>query len=113
MDLQQDAQEVAALTESGLERAWLEWLEDQGLRLPDRSQVFVEAAETRPDFMYDAQFAAIYVDGPHHQYADRAARDLEQAQRMRDLGYRVIRFGHRDDWAQITDSYRDVFGEPR
>ena len=30
---------------------------------------------------------------------------------MRDLGYRVIRFGHRDDWPQLIDTFTSVFGE--
>ena len=105
-----DAVSVEALIESDLERDWLDWLRRGGLRVPDRSQVLFEDAGTRPDFLYPDHFAAVYVDGPHHDFPERQARDSMQAQKMRDLGWRVIRFGHRDDWAQIVDSYRDVFG---
>jgi ATP-dependent helicase YprA (DUF1998 family)/very-short-patch-repair endonuclease len=113
VDLRPDAVAVEALVESELERAWLEWLRERGLRTPDRSQVLIEDAGSRPDFLYDDQYVAIYVDGPMHDFPDRQARDGVQAQKMRDLGYRVIRFGHKDDWAQIVDGYRDVFGAPR
>jgi len=111
--LRPDAEHVEALVESELEKEWLEWLRERGLREPDRSQVLIEDAGTRPDFLYDDQYVAVYVDGPHHDFPERQARDAAQAQKLRDLGYRVIRFGHRDDWSQTIDSYRDVFGAPR
>ncbi|MGH9187772.1 MAG: Zn-binding domain-containing protein, partial [Acidimicrobiales bacterium] len=97
--------------ESPLEAMFLDFLRDGGYRLPDRGQVHFESARTRPDFVYDDACAVVYVDGPHHDYADRAARDAEQEAAMDALGYRVIRFGHRDDWAQIVDTFRSVFGE--
>jgi hypothetical protein len=100
-----------AAAESPLEAAFLEFLRAGGYRLPDRAQVLFETASTRPDFVYDDACAVVYVDGPHHDFADRRARDAAQEDAMRDLGYRVIRFGHRDDWPQIVDAHRSVFGE--
>ena len=32
---------------------------------------------------------------------------------MEDLGYMVIRFGHRDDWEKIVVEYPYVFGSER
>ena len=32
---------------------------------------------------------------------------------MADLGYKVIRFGHRDDWDEIIAAHPDVFGTGR
>lgn len=97
--------------DSPLEAAFLEYLRAGGYRLPDRSQVLFPAAGTRPDFVYDAACAVIYVDGPHHDHPDRQQRDRGQEEAIRDAGYRVIRFGHRDDWAQLVDTYRSVFGD--
>jgi superfamily II DNA/RNA helicase len=104
-------QAVAEAVESPLEQAFLDYLREGGYRLPDRAQVYFEDAGTRPDFVYDEACAVVYVDGPHHNHTDRAERDHEQEAAMRDLGYRVIRFGHRDDWPQIVDAHRSVFGE--
>ena len=73
----------------------------------------MEDAGTRPDFVYDNEFAVVYIDGPPHDYPDRQRRDADQTARLKDLGWTVIRFGHRDDWAQILDSYKWVFGEAR
>jgi very-short-patch-repair endonuclease len=95
---------------SDLERRWLRWLDTYGCRLPDRAQVFVESCQTRPDFLYDDYQAAIYIDGPPHDYADRQARDRQQTEAMEDYGYTVIRFGHADDWEPIAARYPHIFG---
>ena len=69
----------------------------------------MEACQTRPDFLYEDYQAAIYIDGPPHDYADRQARDLQQSEAMEDYGYTVIRFGHADDWGQIAARYRELY----
>jgi len=104
-------QHVEQKVESELERRFIRFLEERGLRLPDEAQVHFESAGTRPDFVYRAHSAVIYVDGPAHDYPDRQARDETQAAAMRDLGFRVIRFRHYDDWDQIVETYKAVFGE--
>ncbi|MDE0115764.1 MAG: DEAD/DEAH box helicase [bacterium] len=101
---------LAESAESGLEQQFLSFLERGGYRRPDRAQVYFETAQTRPDFVYDEACAVIYVNGPHHDYPERAARDAIQEQAMNDLGYQVIRFGHADDWQAIVDRHPAVFG---
>ena len=96
--------------ESSLEAAFLTRLEEGGYRLPDRSQVYFPDAGTRPDFVYDEACAVVYIDGPHHDYPERVARDLNAGRAMRDFGYRVIRLGHKDDWDRIIGDHRSVFG---
>lgn len=103
--------ELEENVDSLLEAQFLEFLREGGYRLPDRSQILFEQAGTRPDYVYDEACAAVYIDGPHHDHSDRAARDQEANRAMRELGYKVIRFGHRDDWAQLVDTHRSVFGE--
>ena len=99
---------LAATT--SLERKFLEHLEAGGWRLPDRSQVYFSKAGTRPDYVYDDAQVAIYVDGPHHDDPDRAARDRQIDTAMRNLGRPTIRFGHRDDWDRIIAQHPAVFG---
>ena len=99
-------------TQSPLEDAFLQFLRERHLRLPSDSQRLIEAAGTRPDFTYDDEFVAIYIDGPVHEFPDRHERDGIASSALRDLGYTVIRFGHQDDWDEITSSYPDVFGRP-
>ncbi len=96
--------------ESELERRWLNFLESRGFRLPSKAQTFIESCLTRPDFIYEDQQAAIYVDGPSHEFPDRQARDHRQTEAMEDRGFTVIRFGHADDWDQIVARYPYIFG---
>ena len=99
------------LCQSNLEKNWLTFLEDRALRLPSKAQHFIEACATRPDFLYEDNQTAVYVDGPHHDHPERQARDREQTGRMEDYGYIVLRFGHRDDWESIIAAHPNIFGE--
>ncbi|MCZ7534448.1 MAG: helicase-related protein [Acidimicrobiia bacterium] len=106
------APERTLRTQSTLEEEWLSYITAHRLRRPGDSQRLIEAAGTRPDFLYDDDYAAVYVDGPIHDFPDRHQRDTDQSAALRDLGYTVIRFGHRDDWDKIVAEYPDIFGRP-
>jgi very-short-patch-repair endonuclease len=106
----QHLRQLKNLAGSGLEVQWLALLERGNCRLPSHAQRLFEECSTRPDFFYESAFAAIYVDGPHHEYPDRAARDEAQAACMQDLGYTVIRFGHIEEWQAVIDRYPGIFG---
>jgi len=95
---------------SDLERAWLKHLEAADCNLPSHAQRLFEACSTRPDFFYERQKTVIYVDGPPHDYPERATRDKQQTECMEDLGWTVIRFSHRDDWDEVLNRYRGIFG---
>jgi len=95
---------------SELEKKWLQFLEDQDLRLPSKAQVYLDTCKTRPDFYYQEESTIIYIDGPVHEYPERAERDNQQTECLEDLGYTVIRFGHQDDWQQIIGKFPHVFG---
>ncbi|MGQ9590598.1 MAG: DEAD/DEAH box helicase, partial [Planctomycetota bacterium] len=100
------------LCASKLEEEWLGFLEARSLRLPSRAQVSIEGCRTRPDFVYEGELAAIYIDGPHHEFPDRRERDRAQTELMEDRGYTVIRFGAKDDWSAIIERYPSIFGRP-
>jgi very-short-patch-repair endonuclease len=100
------------LAGSELERAWLAWLDARQLRLPTRAQVLFEEAATRPDFLYDAQAIAVYIDGPAHDFPERQDRDKKQKTALEDLGWSAVRFHHEADWADVVKGYPDVFGVP-
>jgi hypothetical protein len=98
---------------STLEKKWLHFVEDHGYRLPSHAQRLFAEAGTRPYFYYgDGYEAAIYIDGPHHDYPERKTRDAAQEEAMEDLGYMVIRFGHQDDWVATVAAYPYVFEHP-
>jgi very-short-patch-repair endonuclease len=52
----------------------------------------------------------VYIDGPHHAYAERQARAVKQTEDMIDQGYTVIRFWLTDDWEAIIGKYPNIFG---
>ena len=105
-------QNLERLVGSGLERKWLALLQQLNLRLPSHAQHRMEECWTCPDFYYQEQYAAIYIDGPHHLYPERRQRDLEQEAALADRGITVIRFSHTDDWRQILAQYPWIFGSP-
>jgi very-short-patch-repair endonuclease len=99
--------------ESGLEKDWLLYLEARNLALPSHSQHTPDAINgcfTRPDFVYAAHSTIVYIDGPHHEFPTRQARDREQTSCVEDCGWSVIRFGARDDWEAKIRQYPSVFG---
>lgn len=100
---------LKTLCDSDLEREWLDFLEARRLRLPEAAQVLMPECGTRPDFLYRERMAAIYVDGPYHQYPERQARDLAQQECMEDYGYSVVRFPAADNWDEIVDGYTSLF----
>ena len=102
--------QLMRLAGSDLERCWLQYLDAHGHRLPSDAQKLIDACHTRPDFFYADCQAAIYIDGPPHDYLEQSARDAAQTECMEDHGYLVIRFGHRDDWAVKIAQYPHIFG---
>ena len=104
------SERLLRLAGSDLERAWLRFLDARDYRLPTGAQELIAQAGTRPDFVYDEHYTVIYIDGPLHAYPERHRRDLEVTERLEDLGYTVIRFGHQDDWAAIIARYPSIFG---
>ena len=103
-------EQLMRLSGSGLERRWLKFIDDLDLNLPASAQHFLEACKTRPDFFYKDDLSLIYIDGPVHEYPERAERDLQQTECLEDMGYTVIRFGHQDDWSEIVAQFPYVFG---
>jgi ATP-dependent helicase YprA (DUF1998 family) len=99
------------LCQSDLERGWLDFLEQRNLNLPSHAQKLVESCQTRPDFLYERECLAIYVDGPHHLYPERSQRDAAQTECMEDrLGYLVVRFDVNDNWEQTIARFPHIFG---
>jgi len=97
--------------ESQLEKDWLYFLDQHKLKLPDKAQFLIEDLKTKPDFYYKENSIAIYIDGQHHDYPERAERDKHVEDQMENKGYMVIRFGHSDDWLKKIEQYPGIFGK--
>jgi superfamily II DNA/RNA helicase/very-short-patch-repair endonuclease len=97
--------------ESGLERLFLDFLQDQGAKIPERGRR-LETLGTTPDMWFPEAQLLIYIDGPVHDFPDRRKRDAAINEALRDAGWRVVRFGHADDWPARLDEFADYFGVP-
>ncbi len=95
---------------SQFEREWLQFLEEHRLDLPTHAQERIDAANTRPDFLYADHHVAIYVDGASHEFPDRKERDAQQTEALEDLGYTVLRFGAREEWVDLIRRHPSIFG---
>lgn len=104
-------QRLKNLTGSDLELRWLDLLEEKNLRLPTHAQKRFNECHTKPDFYFENEFVVVYVDGPHHDYPEREARDRDQRTCMEDLGFTVIRFGYEEDWMETIQRYPSIFGK--
>ena len=99
--------------DSGLEKRWLDKVDELILRPPSDAQYRIPDYFTQPDFFYREYNAAIYVDGPPHDEPDQIRKDDDITQALIEMGYIVIRFHHKDDWLAIFRRHPDVFGAPR
>jgi superfamily II DNA/RNA helicase len=102
------------LSDSGLERAFVAWLDARGLLLPDRAQVHVAEAAARPDLVYDRPDGpvAVFVDGPVHDAPAQAERDAAAEERLWDAGWMVLRVRHDGGWEALVAQHPSVFGTP-
>ncbi|MCX8039499.1 MAG: DEAD/DEAH box helicase [Planctomycetota bacterium] len=100
------------LCQSELERTWLDLVDSLRLRLPTDAQRLIPDCCTRPDFIYElpGTFVAVYIDGPPHDFPDRAQRDQAATALLEERGWLVLRFHHRDGWMPKLAEYPSVFG---
>lgn len=96
--------------DSDLERQWLDFIDQHGLRLPDAAQQAIPACQTVPDFFYSDSYTAVFIDGPMHDHADIAAKDSQVDTCLWDLGISAIRFRYDADWVVIASESASVFG---
>ena len=99
---------------SSLERKFLRFLYDNGLRLPDEAQNRpAPQVHVQPDFYYnreDRPGVCVFVDGPHHDSAEQQTRDSLVRNQLQDYGYRVIAIRYDCPFAEQAQEHSDVFG---
>ncbi len=102
--------ELMRVTESGLERKWLQYAHDSKMKLPSHAQYRVPNLYVEPDFFYQDDNTVVFIDGPPHDSPQVKEEDQAHDGRLMAAGYLVIRFHHQADWDEIFDQYSDVFG---
>jgi very-short-patch-repair endonuclease len=107
-------EQLARVSGSTLEQAWLSYVSEHGHRKPDRGQHTISGADVCADFFYDDLNLAIFVDGPHHDRATQRADDAAIDRRLDDLGFLVVRFPKEQSaWPAIFVAHADLFGAGR
>ncbi len=98
---------------SPLEKRFLTFLYEHGLRLPDTAQNRpTPEVAVQPDFYYQRrgrQGVCVFVDGSAHQGAEQAARDGQVREDLEDLGFGVVTIAGSDFAPQVAKR-PDVFG---
>jgi superfamily II DNA/RNA helicase/very-short-patch-repair endonuclease len=108
---EQHAAELARTAGSSLEKAWLDYVDANGHRRPDRGQHTIASANTCADFFYDDYNLAVFIDGPHHDGEAQRAADAVIDRKLDEQGYVVVRFGKDTRrWPDIFDKNADLFG---
>jgi hypothetical protein len=79
---------------STFERAFLDYLYENRLRLPDHAQhTPAEGIPVQPDFYFERDGipgVCIFIDGPQHDEPAQAERDRTMRETLKDQGFRVV-----------------------
>ena len=97
---------------SSTERAFIQYLYANGLRLPDEAQKRVEGIYCQPDFYYDPRFW-VFCDGSPHDEPSVKERDQSQRQLIIASGDEVWAWHYREDLAAKIAKRPDVFRKVR
>jgi hypothetical protein len=98
---------------SSFERAFLDHLYKNRLRLPDHAQhTPADGIAVQPDFYYERNGIAggcIFIDGPHHDNPTQMQRDHEVREALKDQGFRVIAIRSGRAIAEQLAEHPDIF----
>lgn len=97
---------------SSTERAFIQYLYDNGLRLPDAAQKRVDGIYCQPDFYYEPRFW-VFCDGSPHD--DGAVRERDESQRQAIIarGDEVWAWHYRQDLSARIAQRPDIFRKVR
>ena len=111
---EQHSAELARMSTSSLEQAWLAYVESHGHRKPDRAQHTIESAHTCSDFFYDDYNLVVFIDGPHHDTDTQRVKDEAIDRKLDELGFLVVCFPKEQAlWPAIFNKNADLFGAGR
>jgi superfamily II DNA/RNA helicase len=97
---------------SSTERTFIQYLYDNGLRLPDEAQKRVEGLYCQPDFYYEPRFW-VFCDGSPHDSEEAKRNDEDLRQRILARGDDVWVFHYRDDLTTKVQERPDIFKKVR
>lgn len=99
---------LMSLTESGLERAFLNELKNRNIKLPDKAQKTIYIDDNpiaQADFYYEPKLI-IFIDGSVHHFDYMRDADEQKRNKLRSKGYRIVEIkeeSFNDDILALTD----------
>lgn len=93
---------------SGTEEKFLDYLYENGLRLPDDAQKSVEGIYCKPDFFYNPD-VWVFCDGTPHDDPDVKAKDKKQRKAIKNRGDQVIEYYYKDKLQDVIERRPDIF----
>jgi len=97
---------------SSTERAFINYLYENGLRLPDEAQKCVEGIYCQPDFYYEPRIW-VFCDGSPHDDSTVRERDRMQRQSIIAQGDEVWAWHYKEDLAAKVAQRPDIFRKVR
>jgi hypothetical protein len=97
---------------SSTERKFLDYLFENGLRLPDAAQKRVDGLYVQPDFYYESRIW-VFCDGTPHDDPVVKADDEEKRQAIMAMGDEVWVYYYRDNLAEKVADRPDIFRKVR
>jgi len=98
---------------SSFERAFLDYLYKNRLRLPDQAQhTPADGIPVQPDFYFERNGipgVCIFIDGPQHDEPAQAERDRTVRESLKDQGFRVVAIKSGRGMADQVSEHRDIF----
>lgn len=96
---------------SAMERQFLDYLHQNGLRLPDRAQVNKSelGCYVSADFVYDKERIAIFIDGSVHDNAQVAEGDQYKRECLERLGWETLVWHYRQQLRDFVAAHQHVF----
>lgn len=97
---------------SRLERDFIEFLYERGLRLPDSAQKQTPGVYSQPDFYYEPRIW-VFVDGSVHDRPEVKADDQKKRAELLARGEELLVYTYKDDLAAIVAKRPDIFRKVR
>ncbi len=98
---------------SKLEKIFLDYLYQNGRRLPDHAQKFITEPPCSADFFYDDDYVCVFCDGSVHDAKDNRANDGKVRDALVNNGYRVVVIRYDRILAEQVQENESVFGVVR
>lgn len=100
---------------SSTELPLIKHLYQSGIRLPDRAQVVIPDHYVSADFVYKNSngYTLVFCDGSIHDKREVAEEDRHKRKRLRDAGYDIIEWHHKEPIEDLIKRRKDIFRKIR